>query len=915
MVKKRGGIDIDPDTLLKSDSDDENYSESAQKSSTTPRKKARKTTSRKSAPKKGKSKKSRRKNSYSDDEDDELGTSDEDLSIDVNGFESSDASEEEEMPTTGRSKRQAAVNAEKKGFRESEEDDESPSSDSQEIEDSEEDVKPSTRAGGKRGGPKGAAPPLPPRTQLVKLKYRGKPVTSGYVQSDQNQRESVPPPAASTRRTTRASSAQAQTQPPPSRIQTGGKAPPPASTTTRRGRGVSTEPSSATRRSHRLGGTPEIMAELSNSGKNVVLHDGHGHVISDIAEASVETSVEASREVDAEGEVDEELPDAEPINGHSEPVQIEVRDSQMEQQDEDEDEEQEEAPAATQNPVSRDDTGHDADDDDEGPIRRTRGAGRSRRPESITSSPRALRSTVEPASAEKLRPPPPASGTRKLRRRNQTKTSRAASEDDDYHEDEDGGSDDSMSSNQRGSPKKSAAASGSEDSDDEVGRGGRRHAVRGGGSAGPRKRRHATPDEDEAETQAELAVELDELESDKRQRKRPKRAAAARNNSGNESATVDSIRLRNRKNPVDYRIYRPEMANIVDQEDNQHSGNASPSKRGGKNTNIMSTMSLFNVAGPFGGGYHQNINNDPDSDSSDDDGLRRPTRSGALGAGSGMLGSGHPSGLLPPVGQTHNQDALQSTMGRVTKNNKNIMADADPLGVPSDITFDSVGGLDDRIQQLKEMVMLPLMYPEMFKVKGVTPPRGVLFHGPPGTGKTLMARAVASSFTGADGKKVTFFMRKGADCLSKWVGEAERQLRLLFEEARNSQPSIIFFDEIDGLAPVRSSKQEQIHSSIVSTLLALMDGMDGRGQVVVIGATNRPDAVDPALRRPGRFDREFYFPLPATEARRKILDIHTKGWEPPLTEEFKDQLARQTKGYGGADLRVSGFHVQNFCEM
>ena len=150
-------------------------------------------------------------------------------------------------------------------------------------------------------------------------------------------------------------------------------------------------------------------------------------------------------------------------------------------------------------------------------------------------------------------------------------------------------------------------------------------------------------------------------------------------------------------------------------------------------------------------------------------------------------------------------------------------------------------------------------------------------------------------------------MRKGADCLSKWVGEAERQLRLLFEEARNCQPSIIFFDEIDGLAPVRSSKQDQIHASIVSTLLALMDGMDGRGQVVVIGATNRPDAVDPALRRPGRFDREFYFPLPGLEAREKILRIITKkwqGWEGEEGETRVKGLAKLTKGYGGADLRV-----------
>ena len=234
------------------------------------------------------------------------------------------------------------------------------------------------------------------------------------------------------------------------------------------------------------------------------------------------------------------------------------------------------------------------------------------------------------------------------------------------------------------------------------------------------------------------------------------------------------------------------------------------------------------------------------------------------------------------------------------------------------------------IHALKEMTLLPLLYPEVFQRFGLTPPRGVLFHGPPGTGKTLLARALAAS-SRSNGKGIckspptivptrslththaAFFMRKGADCLSKWVGEAERQLRLLFEEARSSQPSIIFFDEIDGLAPVRSSKQDQIHASIVSTLLALMDGMDGRGQVVVIGATNRPDAVDPALRRPGRFDREFYFPLPSLEAREKILGIMTKGWEgwgvDGKGEENVKGLAKLTKGYGGADLRVSAAFV------
>ena len=147
-------------------------------------------------------------------------------------------------------------------------------------------------------------------------------------------------------------------------------------------------------------------------------------------------------------------------------------------------------------------------------------------------------------------------------------------------------------------------------------------------------------------------------------------------------------------------------------------------------------------------------------------------------------------------------------------------------------------------------------------------------------------------------------MRKGADCLSKWVGEAERQLRLLFEQARTYQPSIIFFDEIDGLTPVRSAKQDQIHSSIVSTLLALMDGLDSRGQVVVIGATNRVDALDPALRRPGRFDRELYFSLPNKTARREILDIHLQSWQPPVAASIKDTLSEITPGYAGADLKA-----------
>ncbi|KIH67096.1 ATPase, AAA family [Ancylostoma duodenale] len=155
--------------------------------------------------------------------------------------------------------------------------------------------------------------------------------------------------------------------------------------------------------------------------------------------------------------------------------------------------------------------------------------------------------------------------------------------------------------------------------------------------------------------------------------------------------------------------------------------------------------------------------------------------------------------------------------------------DIDPMSIDSGIGFEQVGGLGSHIQSLKEVVLFPMLYPEIFKQFNIMPPKGVVFYGPPGTGKTLMARALANECS-KGGKKVAFFMRKGADCLSKWVGEAERQLRVLFDQAYAMRPSIIFFDEIDGLAPVRSSKQDQIHSSIVSTLLALMDGLDNRGE-------------------------------------------------------------------------------------
>ncbi|CAO1597899.1 MAG: hypothetical protein LQ349_001127 [Xanthoria aureola] len=418
-----------------------------------------------------------------------------------------------------------------------------------------------------------------------------------------------------------------------------------------------------------------------------------------------------------------------------------------------------------------------------------------------------------------------------------------------------------------------------------------------------RTRRNDRSDENDGIRAEELAEELEDL--------RPSRARRGRRS---DIIYEGKPQTRKRK-PVDYRILRPDQ--VLPIEDEGLAEAATPSRRPRGGGGGVWQRSLYSTYGPFGGaGGPPPVFGGPgglaaaggvDSDSSDDEVQQRPRAIG-FGGTVGMTPTTGPQGfgLLQP-GQTHNLDPLQGPSGTPANlgkiKDKQALADADPLGVDQNVNFDSVGGLQGHIDQLKEMVSLPLLYPEIFQRFHVTPPRGVLFHGPPGTGKTLLARALASSVS-SGGRKVTFYMRKGGDALSKWVGEAERNLRLLFEEARKTQPSIIFFDEIDGLAPVRSSKQDQIHSSIVSTLLALMDGMDGRGQVIIIGATNRPDSVDPALRRPGRFDREFYFPLPNLEARRSILDIHTKGWEPPLTSSFKHEIAALTKGYGGADLRA-----------
>ncbi|KAK8090184.1 Tat-binding-like protein 7 [Apiospora hydei] len=408
--------------------------------------------------------------------------------------------------------------------------------------------------------------------------------------------------------------------------------------------------------------------------------------------------------------------------------------------------------------------------------------------------------------------------------------------------------------------------------------------------------------EDEID-QEELADELMELRDGGRRRSPAITYEAARS------------RRKSRGRRVNYAIKPLDQAIIEPEEEEEPAAPTTGGRKRRAGAGGGWVHSLHTMAGPFGGveasgpgalfggPWGTGAAGGVDSDSSDDE---MGTRAGLAGNVGMTPTSGAPAPLAlaggsknPGLDGLGGAGAAAPNVGKVK--DQKAYADADPLGVDMTVDFSKVGGLQGHIEQLKEMVQLPLLYPDLYLHLHVTPPRGVLFHGPPGTGKTLVARALANS-VGFGGRKITFYMRKGADALSKWVGEAEKQLRLLFEEARRTQPSIIFFDEIDGLAPVRSSKQEQIHASIVSTLLALMDGMDGRGQVIVIGATNRPDNIDPALRRPGRFDREFYFPLPDVDGRRSIIDIHTQDWG--LPDDFKHALARDAKGYGGADLRA-----------
>jgi transitional endoplasmic reticulum ATPase len=213
----------------------------------------------------------------------------------------------------------------------------------------------------------------------------------------------------------------------------------------------------------------------------------------------------------------------------------------------------------------------------------------------------------------------------------------------------------------------------------------------------------------------------------------------------------------------------------------------------------------------------------------------------------------------------------------------------------TDVTYDDIGGLGDGIEQVREMVELPLKHPELFNRLGIDPPKGVLLHGPPGTGKTLLARAVANE---ADAE---FFNIAGPEIMGRHYGESEERLRDVFQQAQEKAPSIIFIDEIDSIAPKRSEVTGELERRVVAQLLTLMDGLEPRQNVVVIGATNRVNAIDEALRRPGRFDREIVIGVPDQQGRREVMAIHTRGM--PLAEDVSiDELARVTFGFVGADL-------------
>src|ERR671925_457553 len=243
------------------------------------------------------------------------------------------------------------------------------------------------------------------------------------------------------------------------------------------------------------------------------------------------------------------------------------------------------------------------------------------------------------------------------------------------------------------------------------------------------------------------------------------------------------------------------------------------------------------------------------------------------------------------VGVTPPADALlvtNKTLFTITEK------DADLRGMPH-VSYEDIGGLRNEIQKVREMIELPLRHPEIFEKLGIEAPKGVLLYGPPGTGKTLLAKAVANE------SDAHFISISGPEIMSKFYGESEARMREIFKEAKEKAPSIMFVDEIDSIAPKREEVMGEVERRVVSQLLSLMDGLEARGKVIVIAATNRPNAIDPALRRPGRFDREIEIKVPDKRGRLEILQIHTRNM-PLDTDVDQDRVAAVTHGFVGADL-------------
>ncbi|MBI2043393.1 CDC48 family AAA ATPase [Candidatus Pacearchaeota archaeon] len=260
--------------------------------------------------------------------------------------------------------------------------------------------------------------------------------------------------------------------------------------------------------------------------------------------------------------------------------------------------------------------------------------------------------------------------------------------------------------------------------------------------------------------------------------------------------------------------------------------------------------------------------------------------------GFGNLGGGLTQIKFVVVNSNPSQPVIITENTEVTLNPKAVEISDEKI---PEINYEDIGGLSEEIKKIREMVEIPLKHPEIFEKLGIDPPKGVLLHGPPGTGKTLLAKAVANE------SEANFILLNGPEIMSKYYGESEKKIRDIFEEAEKTAPAIVFIDEIDAIAPKREETVGEVERRVVSQILTMMDGLKSRGKVIVIGATNRVNSLDPALRRPGRFDREIAINAPDKQGRLNILKIHTRGM--PLTKDVNlEELASVTHGFVGADL-------------